>query len=145
MSYRAIYIQSCLPGLGSRVAVTPLSHIFKLARSWPPSASPNSLDHVLQVYLHTCSITASKCSSNLNQSQSQSASRSSLNLGLPVYLQILSIPAFYCVSNLTQSWPRNVSLSSLDRHFQLLIEILSGMACGQSRYAVCRWVAILIH
>jgi len=37
----------------------------KFARSQPPSASPNSLDHSLHVYLETCMIIASNCISKL--------------------------------------------------------------------------------
>jgi len=39
-------------------------HIFKLARSRPPSASPNSLDHGLSVYLWVHSIIISRRTSN---------------------------------------------------------------------------------
>jgi len=42
----------------SRLAASMYSS--NLARSWPPSASPNPLDHGLQLYLHTCSISAPK-------------------------------------------------------------------------------------
>jgi len=35
-------------------------NIAKLAQSWPPSASLNSLDYGLQVYFQTCSIRSSK-------------------------------------------------------------------------------------
>jgi len=43
--------------------------IFNLARSRPPSTSPNLLDHGLQVHLQTRSITASECISELTPSQ----------------------------------------------------------------------------
>jgi len=46
-----------------------------LAGPWPPSASPNSLDHGLQVHIQTRSITASKCLSEFTRSPSPSASQ----------------------------------------------------------------------
>jgi len=98
-----------------------------LARSRPPSASPNSLDYGLQVRTPM----ASKC-----------ISPNSLDHGLQVYRQIRSITASKCISKVAQSGPRSVSLSSLDRHFQAHLELLSSAACSQSRYTVCRSVAI---
>jgi len=113
----------------------------KFARSWPPSASRNVLDHGLQVYPETRSITASK----VVQSWPPSASTILLDHGLQVYLQIPSITASNCISKLARSRPWSVSLSSLHHHCQVHLELLSSTACCQSRYIVCRWVAILIH
>jgi len=115
--------------------------ISKLAQSWPPSVSPNSLDYGLQVRMSM----ASKCISKLARSQSRSASLSSLDHCLQVYLQICSITASKCISKLARSQPRSISLRSLDRHFQAHLKLLSSTACSQSRYTVCRWVAIWIH
>ena len=74
-----------------------------LARSWRPSASPNSLDHGLQVHLQTRSITASKCISKLARYWPPS----SLDYGL----QFRSITASKCISKLARSRPRSASLS----------------------------------
>ena len=57
-------------------------HISKLARSRPPSASPNSLDHSLQVYLQTYSITATEFA----RSWPPSATTNSLNHDLGAHL-----------------------------------------------------------
>ena len=91
-------------------AVTPLSrttasrltaswYSFSLARSWPPSASPNSLDHSIQVYLSTRTITAS----TFAPSRSPSASPNSLDYSLQVYLQTCSITGSECISKFTRS------------------------------------------
>jgi len=115
-------------------SITASKCISKLARL----RSPNSLDYGLQVYIQTRSITASKCISMLGRLWSPN----SLDHGLQVYLQICSITASKCISKLARSQPWSVSLSSLDPHFQALLELLSSTACSQSRYTVCRWVAI---
>jgi len=85
----------------------------KLARSWPPSASPNLIDHGLQV--HT--IMATNCISTHAQSQPRSASPnlinhglqvhllSSLNLSLQVHLQTRSIATSKCISKLDRPRP----------------------------------------
>jgi len=49
--------------------LTASKYSSNIARSWPPSASPNSLDHGLQVHLQTRSITASECISEFTRSQ----------------------------------------------------------------------------
>jgi len=100
--------------------------ISKLARSRSRSVSLCSLDHSLQVHLQTRSITASSVSLN------------SHDYGL----QTCSITASKCTSKLARSRPWSVTLSSLDRHFQAHFQLLSSTACSQSRYTVCRWVAI---
>jgi len=164
---------------------TASKYSFNLARSRPPSVSPNSLDyglqvhtimaskcispnsldHGLQVYLQTRSITTSKCISKLDWSRPPSVSPDSLDYGLQVrtimaskcispqslnhslqvYLQTRLITTSKCISKVARSRPRSISLSSLDRHFQAHRELLSSTACSQSRYSVCRWVAILLH
>jgi len=70
-----------------------------LARSRPPSVSPISLLHGLQVYLETRSITASKC-----------VSPNSLDHGLQVYLQTRLITA----CKFARAWPPSASPNSLD-------------------------------
>jgi hypothetical protein len=112
--------------------------ISKVARSRPPSASPNSLDLALQLHLQTRSIAASKCISKVARSQP-----SSVSLILPDYgLQVRTITACKRILKLARSQPRSVSLRSLNRHFQVHLELLSSIACSQSRYTVCRLVAI---
>jgi len=96
--------------------------ISKLSQSWPPSASPNSRDHGLQVRLQTRLITASKftrsMASKLVQLRPSSASFNSLNLGLQVHLQTNSITVSKftksVASKFVRSWPPSASFSSLD-------------------------------
>jgi hypothetical protein len=138
----------------------------KFARSWPPSVSTHSLDHCLQVHLHTRSIAAFKCIGKLARLRPPSASPYSLDHSLQVYRETHLIMASKCISKfarsrppkcifklarsrppkcisiLPRSRPRHVSQSSLDRHFQAHLELLSSTACSQSRYTMCRWVAI---
>jgi len=105
--------------------------ISRLARSRPPSVSPDLLDYVLP-----------KCISKLARSWSRRASLSSLDRGLQVHLEICSITASKCISKVARSQPGSISLSSLDRHVQAHLQLLSSTACSQSRYSMCRWVAI---
>ena len=56
-----------------------------LTRSWPASASPNSLKQGLQQHLQTCSITASMCISKLAQLRPPSVSPNSVDHCLEVY------------------------------------------------------------
>jgi len=172
----------CRPSTTSKYASKP-------ARSRPPSASPNSVDYGLQVYLQTRSITGSKCMSrlarsrpasshdhglqvhisklarlrpaslsphsldyglhkcisNLPRSQSWCASLCSLNHSLQVCLQIRSITPSKCIFTLGRSGARRKSRSSPDRHFQAHLELITRAACSQSRYTVCRSVAVHIH
>jgi len=90
-----------------------------LARSWPPSASPNLLYQGLQVHLWVQSNSASRFISKLARSRPPSATRSSLDLGHQVHLQTCSIAASECIAELTWLWPPSVSLSSLDRGLQV--------------------------
>jgi len=117
-----------------------------VTRSQPPCASPNPLDHSLQVYLgvqlhlslqvnlETCSITASKCISELHdlgiqmnlQTHLITSSKcitESLDLGLQMHLQTPLIMASKCISELldlslqciskpARSQPPSASLSS---------------------------------
>jgi len=124
-----------------------LKCISNLARSQPPSASPNTLDHSLQVYLQTRSIAASKftraqpskCISKLARSRPQSASPNSLDYGLPVrtitafqvHRQPRSITASECISNLAQFQPPSVSRNSHDYGLQvhLLIHSITASKC----------------
>jgi len=97
--------------------------ISKLARSRPPSASPNSLDHGVQLHFPTCSIAVSKCISKVARSRLLIASPKSLDRGLQVHLQTCLITASKyisefnlilaskCISKLAWSWPPSASLS----------------------------------
>jgi len=87
-------------------------HISKLARSCPPSVSPNSLDYSLQVHLHTRLITASKCISKLGRLRPLSV------------LQTCSITA----SKFARSWPPSASTHSLDHGLQVHLHTGSIMA-----------------
>jgi len=71
-----------------------------------------------------------------------SASPNSLDYGLPVHLWVHSISISNWICKLARSRPQSVSLSLLDCHFQVHLELLSSTACSQSRYTVCRLVAI---
>jgi len=94
--------------------------ISKLAGSRPPSASPNSLAHVLQVHLWDDSLMTSKCISKLDRSRHPS----SHNHGLHVHLQTRSImasksisefnliSASRCILKLARSRPPSASLRS---------------------------------
>jgi len=94
-----------------------------LARSWPWSASLNSVDHGLQ----TDSIAASnlaqlwppKCISKLAQSWPPSASLSSLDCSPQVYLQTCSITAFKCISEFAQSQPASACPNLLNHVLQV--------------------------
>jgi len=92
-----------------------------LTQSRPPSASPNSLDDRLQVYLQTRSITASKSISKLAQSQPPSVSPNSLDYGLQVH----TFTASKCISEFTRSWPPSASLSPLDPGLQVHLQTRS--------------------
>jgi len=78
----SILARSRLPSAPLRYSIKASKCISTPARSWPasaslsstwyrsPSASPNSLDHSLQVHLPVHTITASKCISKFSQSRS---------------------------------------------------------------------------
>jgi len=97
------------------------------ARSWPPST-----------YLQTRMITASKCIYKLAWSLPPSVSQNLLNYGL----QVRTIMASKCIYTLARSLPWSVSLWSLNRNFEAHLELLPSTASSQSRYTVCRWVAM---
>ena len=92
-----------------------------LARSSPASASPNSLDHGLQVYLQTRSITSCKCISELARLRPPSSHEH----GLQVHLQARSITASTCISEFTRSTSPSASLSSLELSLQVHIQTRS--------------------
>jgi len=86
----------------------------KLARLRPPrshdlsipSASSNSLNHGLQMYLQTPSITASECIYKFTRSRPPNS--------LDPCFQVCMIMASKCISKLAPSWPRSASPISLD-------------------------------
>jgi len=107
------------------------------ARSLPPSVSPNSQDHGLQVYLQTHSIMACKFArasslkriSKLARSWPPSASPTSLDHGLQVHLQTCSITASKCISKLPPLWPPSSCDHGLQVHLQtrlmMILECIS--------------------
>lgn len=82
----------------------------------PPSTAQISLNHCLQVHLHTCLVTTSKCTSKLSQLWPpglhdhgfSGVSPSSLDYGLRLHLQTCSITAWKCISILAWWWPRSL-------------------------------------
>ena len=85
-----------------------------LDRSWPPSASANSLDHGLQVHLW------------VTRSQPPSASPNLLDHGLQVHLWVHSILTSKCIAKLDWSRP----LSSHDHGLQVHLRTRSITACN---------------
>jgi hypothetical protein len=112
--------------------------ISQLAGSRRPTASPNSLDHGLQVHLQTRLITVSKCISKLARSRPRSVSPNSLDhglqvctimasncispnsldRGLQVHLQTRSITAINCISRLGRLRPPSSHDNGLQVHLQ---------------------------
>jgi hypothetical protein len=112
----------------------------EFVQSWSPIASPNSLDHCLQLHLHTSSITASQCISDFTQPRCPIASRNLLNQRPEVHLQPCSIMAFQCISKFTHSWSPIASPvlhnHSLHIHPQRVIESVYLEDPGVDRYHV---------
>jgi len=141
--------------------ITASKCICNLTCSQPRSISPDLLNSSLQV----CTIAASQWIFRYTWSQYPWESLISVNYGL----QFLTIMASNCISPnwvnfgvelnlhsrliiiserismLTGSWPPYMSRSSLNCHNHVPLELLSSTTCSQSRYTMCRWVAILIH
>ena len=135
--------------------------ISKLARLRPPS----SHDHGLQMHLQTRSITAFKCISEFTITASKCISTlarlrppSSHDHGLQLHPQTGSITASKCISEFTQSLSPSASqtrsikyifkerrrlygdtgVTEVDR----VTGSIHSADRSQSRYSVCRWVAI---
>jgi len=89
---------NCVP---ARLPSTASKYSSNLAQSRPPSESPNSLNHSLQVYLQTCSIVACKFA------QSWPAS---------AYIQTRSITASKSISRLAWAWPSSVHYHAFQVH-----------------------------
>jgi len=79
---------------------------FKFARLWPPSVSPNSVDHGLQVHLQTHTITASKVA--------RSRHPGSHDHGLEAHPHTRSMTISECISKFTRSWRQSASPNQLD-------------------------------
>jgi len=104
-----------------RHPLTASKYSSNLARSRPPSASPISLDHGLQVHLQTHSITASKCISKLARLRPASSHEH----GLQVHPQTRLITISECISKLSWSLPPNVSPYMLDYRLQVHLQTRS--------------------
>jgi len=144
-------------------SITASKCISEFTRSTSPSASLGPLDLSLQVHIQTRSLTASKCISEFSRSTSRSASLSSLDLSLQVHIQTRSITACKCISAFTRS---TSPIASQTRSIKYIfkerwrlygdrgvteVDRVTGSirswprsitACSQSRYSVCRWVAL---
>jgi len=126
---------------------TATKYSCNLARWQPPSASPNPLDHDLQVHLQTSLITASKVHPETSSITASKYISKLTQLLPPIHTVMASTPSAYlqthlsraskCMSNLAQSRPRSISLSSLDLDFQAHLDLLWCTACSQvQRYRV---------
>jgi len=99
--------------------VTTTQCIIQLHSSLPWSASPNSVDHELQLYLQTHSIPASKCISKVAQLCHRSVSQNLLNNSLRGH----TIMGFKFLPILAQSRCPSSSLTSCDQNLQEFLPI----------------------
>jgi len=104
-----------------------------------PSAPPIDLlqMYYLQVLLHSRSITASKCISNLAQIQPLRLHTHGLQVHLQTHLPtasklIRSWPP-KCISKLVRSRPASASLSTQFGHVQVNLELLKHTVCSLAR------------
>jgi len=101
--------------------------IYKLARSWPPRVSPESLHYGLQVrtimastmHLQSRAITASKCISKFAWSRPPCVCPRSLHCGL----HVCTIMVSKCISKLAWWQSRSESPSSPYRGLQVYLQI----------------------
>jgi len=98
-------------------------------QSRPPDATRNSLNHGLQVYLETRSITAFKFARSLPPP----ISTHSLDHCLEVHLQSRSITPSNCISKLASARPPSASANSLDHGFQVYLQTRSMTASKLAR------------
>jgi hypothetical protein len=110
-----------------------------------PSTRPISLDYGIPVCTIMATIVHHQTCLNLASKFAQSWTPSASPNSLDCFLQVSTIMATNRILQVARYWPSSVSPSSLYRHFQALLELLASTACSQSRYTVCRWIAILIH
>jgi len=108
-----------------------------LAWSGSPSESPNSLNHGLQVHLHSRSITATKCISKLARLKPPSLQHH----GLQVHLHTRTIVASKCITNLARSLPSTVHPNSHD--YGLLVRWNTAYKCIIEVTRSWRWSASL--
>jgi len=120
----------CLPPSQTTASrLTDSKYCSNLARPWPPSVSPNSLHHTLQVNLQTRTMTDSKfawsqhskCMSKLGRSWPQSASPNLLDYGLQVHPQLGCITASKCISKLARLRPPS------SHHHCLKVQLRTGL------------------
>jgi len=115
----------------------------KLAWSWPTSASPNSLNHSLQVNLSTGTTMASKLA--------RLRPPSSHDHGLHVYLQTGSIMIGECNTKFPRSWPPSVSPSAVYLHHQEHLQscvIMAAECIWEFTSSACsgpHWIALTHH
>ena len=128
-------------------SITDSKCISKVARSRPPNASPNSLDHGLQVNFQTDSITACKFA----WSWPPTASPITLDHRLQVHLQTCSITISECISKFTRTRPPSVSPNTLDYPLQvhLLTRSFTASECicqfTWARSSCAPWIALKHH
>jgi len=91
---------------------TAFKYSSNLARSRPPSVSPDLLDYGQQLR----TTMASKCISKLARSWPPSASLSSLDLSLQVHIQTRSITASKCISEFTRSTSPSASQTGSNKY-----------------------------
>ena len=111
---------------------------------------PGSLNLDLQLYLQTCSITASKCTSQFPQSQSPIASPDSLDHGLRVYLWVNSIVIFRHTLNYSQTPPAAIpDILWIDELLYIYIEtemrIPTELMSFKNRSTISSCYAFLAH
>jgi len=97
---------------------TPKITASKVARSWPPSVSPNWLDSRLQVHLETHSITISECISKFTPLHPPSSSANMLYYRLHMNLQTRWIMASESISEFARSSFSGVPEIALKHHLQ---------------------------
>jgi hypothetical protein len=86
-----------------------------------PLQPPSSQNLGLHIYLHSCSITFSKCISKFTWSQPPTVPPNGLNYGL----QLCMIMAFECITELARLQSQSASLHSLDQDSQMYLHICS--------------------
>jgi len=104
---------------------TPSKYFSYLDWSWPPSVSPNTLNHGFQVYLCVHWISASKSIPEVVGSRSPNASPNSLHADFDASLCIHLISVSKCISKLAHSRPPGASLCSLVLGVQMHLQIRS--------------------
>jgi len=140
LQVRTIMASKCISKLAG---LRPPSASLSWTWSRPPSTSPKSLNHGLQVYLWVqldlrlqvhLWVTRSRpsiASPNPQEHALQVHLWVQLDLGLQVYLHTSSITVSKYVSQFTLSRPPSESLSSLNQRLQVLLRLRSSTICHQ--------------